>query len=87
MNLEHLLSEGMKKGPHGYIQWRGTDVCMDVHCKCGEISHIDSDFCYYVECPACHTIYSCNGNIELIEIDDEEDLGVFQPKIAQVQPL
>lgn len=21
--------------PHGWIQWKGTDVCVDIYCKCG----------------------------------------------------
>lgn len=55
--------------PHGWIQWKGTNVCMDIYCKCGEEYHIDSDFVYGVECPKCGTKYMCNGHIELIEVD------------------
>ncbi len=58
--------------PHGWIQWKGTDACMDIHCKCGVLSHIDADFLYYVTCPNCDTIYYCNGHIELIEITEEK---------------
>ena len=29
------LQEMYKDKPHGWIQWKGTGVCMDVHCKCG----------------------------------------------------
>ncbi len=29
---------------HGWLQWKGTDACMDIHCKCGTLSHIDADF-------------------------------------------
>lgn len=60
-------------GPRGWIQWKGTDVCMDVHCACGRISHVDGDFVYHVKCPHCGRVYFCNGNIELIEM--EEDSG------------
>ena len=59
--------------PHGWIQWKGTDVCMDVRCKCGEYSHIDADFAYYVKCPKCGTVYFCNGHIEFIEIKEEPE--------------
>jgi len=55
-------------GPHGWVQWKGTDVCMDYHCKCGAHAHLDSWFAYYVKCPECGTIYFCNGHIELIEV-------------------
>lgn len=62
--------------PHGWVQWKGTDVCMDIHCKCGCHSHIDAEFAYNVKCPKCGTIYFCNGHIEFIEIEGkEEDLS------------
>lgn len=64
------IQERYEEQPHGWIQWKGTDVCMDVHCACGELTHIDVDFCYYVKCPVCGRIYYCNGHIELIEMDE-----------------
>ncbi len=65
------MEERYELRPHGWIQWKGTDVCMDVHCKCGELTHIDGDFVYSVKCPACGTSYHCNGHIELIELEVE----------------
>lgn len=59
--------------PHAWIQWKGTDVCMDVYCKCGKHFHIDAEFAYYVKCPKCKTVYMCNGHIELIEIENEPE--------------
>ena len=64
-----IPKEGMH---HGWIQWKNTNVCMDIYCKCGYHSHIDSDFCYFVQCPKCKTIYRCNGHIELVELDENE---------------
>jgi hypothetical protein len=62
------LQETYKDLPHGWIQWKGTKVCMDIWCACGEHFHIDEDFAYYVQCPECERIYFCNGHIELIEL-------------------
>lgn len=62
------LQEKYSGVPHGWIQWKGTDVCMDIHCKCGESTHIDDEFCYTIKCKTCGTVYFCNGHIELIEI-------------------
>lgn len=59
-----------------WIQWEGTDVCMDLHCKCGETPHVDADFMYHVKCPSCGTVYFRNGHIEhieLIELEVEPD--------------
>jgi hypothetical protein len=58
--------------PYGWIQWKGTNVCMDVHCNCGFQGHIDADFAYNVGCPECGTVYMCNGHIELVELTEEE---------------
>jgi hypothetical protein len=57
--------------PHGWIQWKGTDVCMDIHCSCGEFSHIDASFAYHVKCPYCGKVYMVNGHVELIELQEE----------------
>ena len=57
--------------PNGWIQWKGTQVCMDVQCKCGELTHVDADFCYNVKCGSCGRVFFCNGHIELIELRQE----------------
>lgn len=67
------LQETYAGKPHGCVQWKGTDVCMDIYCKCGHHSHIDCDFTYAVKCPACGTSYMCNGHIELIEVEEEPE--------------
>lgn len=57
--------------PFGWVQWKGTNVCMDMHCACGYMSHIDADFALHVKCPKCKRIYFCNGHIEMIELEIE----------------
>jgi hypothetical protein len=51
--------------PFGWIQWKGTRVCMDIHCDCGEMTHFDGEFCYHVKCAICGRIYECDGHIAL----------------------
>jgi hypothetical protein len=43
--------------PSAFIQWKGTDVCMDFHCECGADCHFDGDFAYTVKCPHCSTVW------------------------------
>ncbi len=43
--------------PHAFVQWKGTDVCMDFHCECGTHCHFDGDFAYTVKCPTCLTVW------------------------------
>lgn len=71
------ISDKKTDQPHGWIQWKGTDVCMDIHCECGELSHIDASFTYNIKCPYCGRIYFCNGHIELIELKEEPHGGVI----------
>jgi len=58
--------------PHGWIQWKGTDVCIDLYCKCGHHGHYDGDFLYAFECPACHAKYAVGQNVKLIELGADE---------------
>lgn len=66
------IQEKYNKKPHGWIQFKGTDICMDVHCKCGNITHVDGYFCYSVKCGKCGQIYFVNGHVEFIEIDEPQ---------------
>lgn len=56
---------------HGGIQWKGTDVCIDLHCICGASGHIDGYFLYHYECAACHRKYALSCNVALIELSPE----------------
>ena len=57
---------------HGWIQWKGTNVCMDMHCKCGYHGHFDGDFFYYYKCPKCGARYAVGQVVKLIELTDEQ---------------
>jgi hypothetical protein len=72
LNLKQAwdIQETYNDQPHGRLQWKGTDVCMDVYCKCGYDFHIHGYFAYSVKCPSCKTVYMCNGHIELIEVSE-----------------
>jgi len=67
------IQEQYEGKPHGWIQWKGTGVCMDVHCKCGELTHIDAEFAYHVKCGNCGTVYMVNGHVEFIELEEEPE--------------
>lgn len=63
--------------PHGWVQWKGTDACMDIHCSCGHLGHVDDYFAYYVKCPKCGKQYFVNGHVELIEVEELEDENII----------
>jgi len=56
----------------GWIQWRGTDVCVDIHCKCGYSCHVDGKFFYYWKCPDCGQVHAIGQNIKLISLSEEQ---------------
>ena len=63
------MKENTMGSPSTYIQWKGTDVCMDVRCVCGAHGHIDAEFAYYIECGACHRVYETGTEVTLTETD------------------
>jgi hypothetical protein len=64
--------------PHGYLQWRNIYICMDFHCECGELSHIDGEHLSNVHCTYCGRLYHCNPNIELIEINGKDNTKIIK---------
>jgi len=63
------IAEKYENKPHGWVQWKGTEVCMDFHCSCGFQGHIDGSNIYFVQCSKCGRKYFCNGHIELVQVE------------------
>lgn len=57
-------------GPRAFIQWKGTDVCMDCRCLCGETFHIDGYFAYAVRCEHCAREYEMSVYVAMREGHD-----------------
>jgi hypothetical protein len=55
--------------PHVFIQWKGTNVCMDFHCECGAHHHVDGMFIYAVTCEWCGAIYEMPSSVALKRVD------------------
>ena len=56
-------------GSHGWIQWKGTDVCMDIRCECGELHHFDGDFGYILGLP-CGRDVLVSPHVRLLEVPE-----------------
>lgn len=78
MNENELHSETFKlvedatriEGSHGWIQWKGTQVCMDVNCECGARLHFDEEFLYAVGCDNCGSTYAVGAYVKLVKMTD-----------------
>lgn len=58
----------------GFIQWKGTKVCMDWSFPCGYDEHLDVDFAYFIRCPSCKRVWK-NQSVVWMEEADEDDYG------------
>lgn len=53
-----------------FIQWKGTEVCMDVCCPCGERFHLDATFAYAARCPSCKRVLVFGTEVS-VEVDPD----------------
>ena len=62
------------EAPYVFIQWKGTDVCLDFHCVCtaDDSGHFDGYFAYYLRCRQCGRIYEMPSQLSLKEITDAQ---------------
>lgn len=58
--------------PFGWIQWKGTNACIDLHCVCGYMGHYDGDFLYTWRCPKCRQVYQLGQNVTMIPLNAEQ---------------
>lgn len=61
--------------PHAFVQWKGTDVCMDFHCGCGAHCHFDGYFAYVVQCPHCKEKWQMPFHLYPRKYQPENDPG------------
>jgi len=72
-----VYSQDNPKSPsNGWIQWKGTNVCIDLHCVCGNDSHFDGEFFYFYKCPKCGAKYAVGQNVKLIPLTQDQILEV-----------
>lgn len=70
-----------ESSPHIWVQWKGTDVCCDVHCTCGHSGHVDGYFFYYYRCPGCDKVWEVGSHVMLYEVDGERAKEVGEAAI------
>lgn len=70
--------------PHGWIQWKGTDLCMDLRCVCGELSHMDCSSVYLIQCWKCGRIYWMNAHVSLTELTGEDRSAAIRSEFMKI---
>jgi len=67
--------------PSVYIQWKGTDVCIDFHCLCDTeddvagVGHFDGYGMYAIRCPRCGRVYELPTELPLTLVENSQ----FEP--------
>ncbi len=51
--------------PTAFIQWKGTDVCLDFTCECGWSGHVDAEFAYTIRCGGCQKVWALPHTVRL----------------------
>ncbi len=46
-----------------FIQWKGTEACLDLHCECGVHGHYDGFFAHLLQCSACGAQYEMPATV------------------------
>lgn len=57
---------------NNFIQWKGTDICMDFHCECGKHNHYDGFFADHVKCAGCGQVYEMDTKIKMKKTDRKD---------------
>ena len=72
------------KKPRAFVQWKGTDVCMDFYCDCGAHCHFDGYFADAVKCPHCTAEWEMPWNLYPRRLDRGSDSGKWHdPKMME----
>jgi len=62
-----------------FVQWKGTDVCLDFHCVCGMHGHVEGRFAYYLHCTSCGRTFEMPHTFALVEVDGWDEGPATQP--------
>lgn len=76
--MDHLTTDPPTFGDPGavFIQWKGTDVCLDFICVCGVQGHYDGFFAYALDCPSCDRKWIMPSVLQLAEGEPENGVSV-----------
>jgi hypothetical protein len=61
-----------------FIQWKGTDICMDFWCDCGTQNHYNGYFAYYVQCKGCKQVYKLDSKVMMQKSELNKDHSPLQ---------
>lgn len=68
-----------------FIQWKGTEVCLDFWCACGFDGHLDAMFAYQLRCTGCGRVWDMPQTVTLAEAQGDGHVPPLEP-LAEESP-
>ena len=65
------LDKPPEDAPYGYVQWKGTDACLDLKCTCGALTHLDGERAYVIKCVKCGRVFWVQPYVLMTELEGE----------------
>jgi hypothetical protein len=72
-----------------FIQWKGTDVCIDFYCPCDADvggGHFDGFFGYFLRCPNCGAVYEMGTQVKARRLGDDEAWLISDNFVKDLEP-
>ena len=66
-----------KDRPDAFIQWKGTDACLDLYCTCGEQFHFDGYFAYELTCGRCGQTYELPNTLRIHPVEPSRQMKLI----------
>lgn len=68
--------------PRARIQYKGTDLCADIDCSCGEPGHVDGMFAYHIKCGHCGRLWALSMTVEMLPVTPNEIRDGCEPLVS-----
>ncbi len=75
------LDDGTPPAPVAYIQWKGTEACLDVYCTCGGQFHLDTEMptATALRCGGCRQLWQLPEFLPLSAVGEDHWAAEWAP--------
>lgn len=84
LSAESVKANGQDGAPRTFIQWKGTNICVDFECPCGRSAHMDTYFLYAVVCPDCGRRWELDPTLLVREVLEGEECQLDPVELEDV---
>jgi hypothetical protein len=71
--------------PDAFIQWKGTDACLDLYCTCGAQFHFDGYFAYELTCGNCGQTYALPNTLRIYPVVPSRPLMIIFDEVEVIR--